>query len=359
MREAMHQRLPTNDLVLRAARGEPTPRTPVWFMRQAGRFDPAYRALKEREQRPLEAMFADPDIATEVTLLPQRYGVDALILFQDILTICGPMGARFVFRPGPVLAHPIRTARDVQGLRSMSPEDDMPYVSASIRHVLTSVDGALPLLGFAGAPLTVAAFMVAGESPGADLADLRTMMRESPEALHDLMRHLAAHTSRYLDMKVRAGVHAVQLFESMADRLSVDEYNTWALPYQQQVFTSMHEAATRIIFAKGFSDVRALLASGAECLSVSGDVDLRVARARPDCETVGIQGNLSNVLLRDGTPDEVERATRACIDAGRHRGHILNLDHGLFPTTPPENVSRAIQTAKTYVVSAPTGPRTA
>ena len=352
-----------NDLVLRAARGERTSRTPVWFMRQAGRFDPAYRALKAREDRPLEAIFADPDVAAEVTLLPLRYDVDALILFQDILTLCGPMGARFVFRPGPTLERPLRTPRDVRRLRSMDPEAEMPFVVESITNVLRATGDRLPLLGFAGAPLTVAAFLVAGKSPSAALTHLRIMMRELPADLHALLDHLARHTSHYLDMKIRAGVHAVQLFESMADRLTSEEYATWALPYQRRVFESLREPSPRIMFAKGLGDLDALHASGAECLSVSSSIDIAAARTRSDLDGIGLQGNVSNVLLRDETPDVVERETRRCIDAGAHRGHILNLDHGLFPTTPPENVVRAIHVAKTYTQGGPwavsTDPATA
>ena len=171
---------PVNDLLLRAARRERTERTPVWLMRQAGRFDPKYLAIRDRCGLELEDLFRDPELACEITLLPIRFGVDAAILFQDILTPLAPLGARFVYRPGPVLERPIRGRRDIDRLRALDPRDELSFVSTSIKLVLSELKGALPLIGFAGAPLTLATFMIEGRSPGAKADQTRQLMQQDP-----------------------------------------------------------------------------------------------------------------------------------------------------------------------------------
>jgi uroporphyrinogen decarboxylase len=334
----------TNDLLLQAARGERTERTPVWLMRQAGRFDPAYRALRERCGLPLEELFRTPDLAAEITLLPQRFGVDALILFQDILTPLDPMGAPFVFRPGPVLETPVRSAHDVACLRDIDPEDDLPFVVESIRLVRDALDGELPLLGFAGAPLTLAAFLIEGTSPG-NLAATRAMMRDTPCLLHGLLERLARMTSDYLRMQIEAGVEAVQLFESIADSLTDAEYRAFAHPYQARVLGAVGPTVPRILFAKERTRLSLLADTGADVLSVGTNVDLADARSRLG-PGVALQGNVDNHLLADGTPAQITDAVEACVRAGGHRGHILNLSHGLLPRTPVENVSCLIEACR-------------
>jgi uroporphyrinogen decarboxylase len=330
----------TNDLIIRALRGERTERTPVWLMRQAGRFDPAYLALRERCGLPLETLFRTPVLAAEITLLPKRFGVDALILFQDILTPVAPMGAPFVFRPGPTLAAPIRSADDVAGLRELDPVADLPFVVESIELVRRELAGAMPLLGFAGAPFTLAAFMIEGRSPG-ELPATRAMMRDAPDVLHELLDRLARMTIDYLRLQIDAGVDAVQLFESLADSLDADAYRVFARPYQERVLTALAGAVPRILFAKGLVSLEPMLETGADVLSVGTGIDLAAARARLG-DGVGLQGNVDNRLLADGTPDEVTNAAEACIRAGGHRGHVLNLSHGLLPRTPVDNVRRLI-----------------
>ncbi|RME37052.1 MAG: uroporphyrinogen decarboxylase, partial [Planctomycetota bacterium] len=155
-----------NHLFLRALRREPTPRVPVWLMRQAGRADPAYRRLRERNNLPLDELFRRPDLAAEISLLPERFGVDAIILFQDILTPLAPMGAAFRFRPGPVLEDPVREERDVERLTAFDPADALPFVGETIGRIRRALAGRLPLIGFAGAPLTLACFLIEGKSPG-------------------------------------------------------------------------------------------------------------------------------------------------------------------------------------------------
>ena len=186
---------PANDLLLRAARGERTERTPVLLMRQAGRFDPKYLAIRDQCGLKLEQLFRDPQLASEITMLPIRLGVDAAILFQDILTPLAPLGANFVFRPGPILENPIRDGRRIEQMRVFDPRADLPFVSESIKLVLHELDGSLPLIGFAGAPLTLATFMIEGRSPGDNAETTQRLMQQEPTLFHRLLDLLTQVTT--------------------------------------------------------------------------------------------------------------------------------------------------------------------
>jgi uroporphyrinogen decarboxylase len=332
-----------NDLLLRAARGQRTERTPVWLMRQAGRFDPEYRRIRESCGLPLEDMFRTPELAAEITLLPRRFGVDGLVFFQDILTPLAPMGAPFVFRPGPVLERPIRTERDVEALRSFDPREELPFVAETLRLLDAEVGDELPVLGFAGAPFTMATFMIEGASHGGRLGRTRAMAREAPHLMHALLTRLADMTVDYLRMQAECGADALQLFESVADVMTDAEYREFAHPYHARIFAGVGPAVPRILFVKERDCIDLMAASGADVLSVGSGVDLASVRSRAGGR-VAVQGNVDNRLVRDGTPEEVERAVRRCLRAGRHHGHVLNMSHGLFKDTPVENVVRLIQT---------------
>jgi uroporphyrinogen decarboxylase len=334
-----------NDLLLRAARRERTERTPVWMMRQAGRFDPEYRALRDKADAPLEVLFRTPEIAAELSLLPQRFGVDAIIYYQDILTPLSPLGADFVFRPGPVLAEPIRSAAQVQALRTYDPADELPFIAKEFELIFGQLRGALPVLGFAGAPLTLAMFMIEGASPKDDPRHTRRMMREAPGLLHELLEKLADMTADYLAYQVGCGVHAVQLFESVADVVSVEEYRTFAHPYHVRVFQRLGATVPTILFAKEQPQVELMAASGADVLSVGACVDLAEAKARFG-DRVAFQGNVDNQIVARGTLAEIDDAVRVCVAAGGHEGHILNLNHGVLKDTPFENGCRVVNTCK-------------
>ncbi len=334
-----------NDLFLRAARRRHTERTPVWLMRQAGRFDPAYREIRERVDLPLEDLFRDPGHAAEISLLPRRFGVDAIIFFQDILTPLTPMGAPFKFRPGPVLESPLRTASDINALKSFDPADELDFVAQTLRMIRQTLRGALPLLGFAGAPLTLAFFMIEGKSPGVDPEFSRALMRSQPALFERLLDRLTDMTADYLAMQIEAGADAVQLFESCADLLSPAEYQRFAHPGHVKIFARLAGKVPTILFAKGNPSLELMVESGADVLSVGTAVDLADARRRFG-HRVAFQGNIDHHLLATGAPDDVERAVRACVDAGAGCGHILNLNHGLLHHTPVENVRRMIQTCK-------------
>lgn len=339
-----------NDLLLRAARRQPTERTPVWLMRQAGRFDPAYMAVRNRDDAPLEVLFSTPEIAAEISLLPRRFGVDAIIFFQDILTPLTPLGAPFVFRPGPVLTSPIRTADDVDRLTPYDPAAELPFVADTLRLLRRELDGTLPLLGFAGAPLTLLFFMAEGTSPGSDGAAGHAMLRNAPDTAHRLLALLADLTADYLALQIEAGADAVQLFESCADLLSPEQYRTFAHPYQVRVLERLGRRVPTILFARERPELDLLVETGADVLSLGKCVDLATARAAYG-HRVAFQGNVDNQLLATATPDEVAAATRACLTAGAHHGHILNLNHGLLRTTPVANVERFIATAHTFTLT--------
>lgn len=326
-------------LLLRALRGERTPRTPVWMMRQAGRFDPEYRAIRASAGLELEELFARAEHAVQITPLPQRFGVDALILFQDILTPLGPMGLPFVFRPGPVSEHAVTDAAAADRLRPFDPTEAMPFVFDSIHGVLRDLDGALPLLGFAGAPFTLLTYAVCGGSPGETGARrVAAFLRDHADAAEQLLARLAHVTADYLTAQIAAGVHAVQLFESSAGLLDESTYARWALPYQTRVVRSIRSCCAGtpvIVFAREVSPER-LAVTGAHAISIGTNFDLAKARETVG-PSVGLQGNVDPLLLRDGTCEQVEASARAAIDAGQHQGHVLNLGHGVRKETPVEN----------------------
>lgn len=326
-----------NDLFMRAARGETTPRPPVWLMRQAGRTDPQYNALKARLDRPLEALFRDPAAAIPISLLPRRLGVDAIIYFQDILTPLTPMGVDFVFRPGPVTETPVRTSLDVERLTLYDMESELPFIRETFQGIEAELGGSLPVLGFAGAPLTLLVFMVEGKSFGDSAPAAMDFLKRDEYAARSLLDKLCEMTVEYLKYQIRSGAAAVQLFESAAHLLSPEIYREFALPYHQRIFDELRASAPTIMFAREWERVEDLSDSGADIVSLPSSISIADARARIGQDRV-VQGNLDNHLLAHGSREEIERATRACIGSGECRGHIFNLSHGLLRETPYENI---------------------
>ncbi len=334
-----------NDLLLRAAKRQRTSRTPVWFMRQAGRSDPQYIALRGRSNVELETFFRDSDLAAEASLLPRRIGVDAIILFQDILTPLAPMGAEFIFRPGPQLKSGPASAETLNRLRPIDPAADLPFVGATLQKILRTLDGALPVLGFAGAPFTLAAFMIEGKSPMAGMPRTLAWMRDDPATLHSLLAMLAAMTIDYLRYQIEQGVHAVQLFESAADLLTPEQYEAFAHPYQGEVFAGVGGNVPTILFAKDQTRLDLMVETGASVLSLGSNVDLREAKRRFG-HRVAFQGNVDNRLVAEAGADAIEKAVFDCVDAGASEGHILNLSHGLLKETPWGHVQRFVEAAE-------------
>jgi uroporphyrinogen decarboxylase len=243
----------------------------------------------------------------------------------------------------------------VRALRDFDPAEDLADVAAALRAVKNELDGALPLLGFAGAPFTVAAFMIEGRSPGGRLDATRALMRDEPAILHDLLERLSRMTAAYLRMQIDAGADAVQLFESLGDLLTDEEYRTFAHPYQAQALADLPGSAPRILFVKERPCVELMAATGADAISVGSCVDLADARRRLG-PGVGLQGNVDNQLLARGSREAIEAAVRRCAREGGQRGHILNLSHGLLADTPEDNVRRLIDACHAFRLDDADGP---
>lgn len=319
-------------------------RVPVWLMRQAGRCDPAYQSYRERVGLSLHGLFRAPEHAVALSLLPRRFGVDAIILYQDILTPLEPMGADFQFSPGPVLGAPIRSAAAVAGLAAFDTPGRLAFIGEAIRALKRELDGQLPLIGFAGAPFTLAAFLIEGTSPG-NLANTLAFAEEQPGAFADLMVRLTRMTADYLDYQAECGVDVVQLFESVGDLVPRHLYERYVQPSHELIFGALKGGLPTILFVKGSPFLEGMLDSGAAVLSVGRDTPLASVRDKGR-RSVAVQGNVDNRLLAQGTPEQVAVAVRACIAETQGRGHILNLNHGLLPGTPFANVLAFVQAAR-------------
>ena len=336
-----------NDLLLRAARGERTERTPIWLMRQAGRTDPEYNRLREAAEKPLEVLFNTPELAARISLLPKRLGVDAIIIFQDILTPLTPMGAPFVFRPGPVLTNPILSSDQIDELHSPDMETGLAHVKTAFKLIHEMLDGELPVLGFAGAPFTLLVFLVEGKSFG-DSADVAfAFLREAPSLAHKLLEKLTVMTIEYLKFQAACGAHAVQLFESAAHLCTHSVYHDFALPYQRRIFDALRGIVPTIHFAREWSDLASLDAAGADIISLPATIGVREARERIGEKRV-FQGNLDNTLLARGSLQEIEAAAAQCLESGGHCGHIFNLSHGLLRETPFSHIEHLVRYVRAY-----------
>ncbi|NLV41107.1 MAG: uroporphyrinogen decarboxylase [Candidatus Hydrogenedentes bacterium] len=326
-------------LLVRALRGDAVERTPVWLMRQAGRTDPAYLAFREAHPLPLQDLFSSAEAAAQITLLPARLGVDALIVFQDILTPLGPMGAPFRFAPEPVIENPLDGPEALLALRPLDPAADMPHAAPLFRSVLQEADG-LPVLGFAGAPLTLLAFLAEGRGFRDGIPRTRALLSEHPDAAEAVLGVLADSVAAWLGHQFDCGAAAVQLFESAAHLFMPEEYRRFALPFQQRVFGALRGRGTTIHFAH-FPDAapppRLLADAGADVLSLPVPLSVAEARAELGANTV-VQGNLDNQLLASGPLDAVDAAALECLRQGGGRGHVFNLGHGLLRETPHEHV---------------------
>ncbi len=339
--------MPQNDLLLRTLRRERTPRAPVWLMRQAGRTDPEYHALRQRSPRDLHAFFRSPSDAVRISLLPQRIGVDAIIMFQDILTPLSPMGVDFHFAPGPVLQEACATPTHWQALRPYQISQHLGFIGQSIEGILEALKDALPLLGFAGAPFTLAAFLIAGKSPGMNLGQTIGLVRRQPQAFERLMDKLTQMTIDYLGYQVQNGVHAVQLFESVGGAVPHDLYEQFVQPSHQRIFASLPQSMPSILFVREGLAVEKMAQTGAIAISVGAQLTLPEVWEKTGGACV-LQGNVDNQWLAGAKPDEIEGTVHACLQSMQGKAHILNLSHGLLPQTPFENVQHFVRAAKNW-----------
>ena len=333
-----------NDRLIRVLNYLPVDRIPVWMMRQAGRTDPEYNQLRKIDGRALEELFADPEIAIKISLLPKRLGVDAIIMFQDILTPLTPMGAGFHFDPGPVLERPVRTMAQVKALRLPEPDTDLQTVAQILNGLKTELAGELPVLGFAGSPMSLAFFMIAGSSPNKKINEVLAFIVEQPSFIQALLERLTEMTVDYLNFQIASGADAVQLFESFADVIPLEVYKKYVQPAQEIIFSSLAPSAPSILFTKESPHLDLMLRSGASVLSVGSCINLAEAKKRaPD---VIFQGNVDNQILAEGTFEEITEAVRKCFAQSKRKNHILNLNHGLLERTPFENVQHFVNVAK-------------
>jgi uroporphyrinogen decarboxylase len=329
------------DLFLRACRGETTERVPVWFMRQAGRSLPEYRALRERHS--ILEMCRTPELATEVTLQPvRRLGVDAAILFSDIVVPLQGMGVDLDIEPGrgPVIAQPIRSSGDVARLTNLDPAEDVGYVLDTVKMLVAELD--IPLIGFAGAPFTLASYLIEG-GPSRDHARTKALMFSEPEVWERLMQRLSEAVSSYLRAQVEAGASAVQLFDSWVGALSPVDYEVYVAPWVTTIFKSLDELPVpRIHFGVVTGELlQPMLSTGCDVMGVDWRVPMDKARARLG-DTVPLQGNLDPTALFAPWDVVAQRATDVLERTGGQR-HIFNLGHGVLPQTDPGQLARLVE----------------
>lgn len=330
-------------LFVRAARREPTERTPVWFMRQAGRVLPEYRALRERWE--LLEICRQPDLCAEVTLQPvRRIPVDAAVMFADIMLPLVGAGVELelVDNVGPVIRQPIRDRTGLAQLRPLEPEGDVPFVLETIRLVQRELAGRIALIGFAGAPFTLASYLIEGK-PSREFLLTKRMMYHDPALWHDLMDRLTENMITYLHAQVAAGVDTLQLFDSWVGALSPADYAAYVAPYTRRIFAALAPAGLPLIHfgtnTAGLLDQ--MKDDGGTLIGVDWRIPLDVAWARVGAPR-GIQGNLDPAALL-APPDILEaRAADVLRRAGARPGHIFNLGHGLLPDTPLDNILRLV-----------------
>jgi uroporphyrinogen decarboxylase len=333
-------------LLLRALRGEEVERTPVWLMRQAGRYLPEYRAVRAQAGGFL-TMVQDPELAAEVTLQPvRRFHVDGAILFSDILLPLEAMGMELRFdEGGPSLPQPLRTRADVQALVPGDPSATLAYVGRALQLVAAGLPEDVTLLGFAGAPFTLASYAVEGGTSKSFL-ELKKLMVREPELWDDLMERLASMVAAHLAFQADCGAEALVLFDTWASTLTRDDYRRYALPWTERVVAALGTRVPLVLFAGQaehlFEDLCAL-APAAVAVDQRMDLAQAFERARGRC---ALQGNLDpGVLL--ATPAEVTRRTRGLLDSVRgRRGHVLNVGHGVLPATDPDCVAAFVACAR-------------
>ncbi len=330
-------------LFLDAANGANTPHAPIWIMRQAGRYLPEYRALKEKHT--FWEMCRTPNLAAEITLQPvRRFGLDAAILFQDIMTPLPPMGLEIDFAPGPVFKTPVRSADAVNRLVVPEESEIAPYVAEAIR--LIRADSPVPLIGFGGAPLTLATYIVQGGG-SKDYDEFRQFLRYAPEDAHKLLEKLTEVSVRYLKMQIEAGAQAVQLFDSWAGLHDARTYREFAKPYNTRIFEALAEfGVPRLYIAVDalhlYGEIKDL-----PCEVVSVDWRTPLSKVRPLLPGKVLQGNLDPAVLL--APEKVMRAeVEHVLREGLGGPHIFNLGHGIMRQTDPERVAQLLETVRAF-----------
>ncbi len=333
---------------LMACHRQPTDYTPIWLMRQAGRYLKEYRSLRKKHS--FLEMCKNPDLAAEVTLQPiEKFKLDAAIIFSDILIPLEPMGVEFEFAKGegPVFHQPLQEKNDVERLRVFEPEEEISFLMKAIRIVRKELEGRVPLIGFSGAPFTLASYIIEG-GYSKNYVLTKSLMYRDRSTWDALMQKLSEVVIRYLKAQIRSGVQAIQIFDSWAGCLSPGDYEEYVLPYSKKVVDGVRKTVPLIHFATSNATLLGLMKqAGGDVIGVDWRVEIGEAWARLGYD-VAIQGNLDPVILL-GPLESVEKNVRKILDrVGDRPGHIFNLGHGLLPNTPPDHVAALVDMVHEY-----------
>ena len=343
-----------NDTFLRALLKQPVEYTPIWMMRQAGRYLPEYRKVRG-EAGSFMAVCTNPELACEVTLQPlRRFDFDAAILFSDILTIPDAMGLglHFTEGEGPKFERPLRTPADIEKLAVIDPEIELRYVTDAVRLIRKNLDGSVPLIGFSGSPWTLATYMVEGGS-SKNFAKVKALMYNDPALMHKLLDTLAQSVAAYLNAQIAAGAQAVMLFDTWGGMLSSEDYNEFSLRYAKQVrdlLTLENEGrrVPNILFTKGGGLwLEEMATTGYDALGLDWQTDIQHARTRVG-DKVALQGNLDPLALY-ANPDVITEKVKTILHKyGNGSGHVFNLGHGILPDINPEHVKAMVDSVHKY-----------
>ena len=343
-----------NDTFLRALLKQPVEYTPIWMMRQAGRYLPEYRKVRG-EAGSFMAVCTNPELACEVTMQPlRRFDFDAAILFSDILTIPDAMGLglHFTEGEGPKFERPLRTAADIEKLAVIDPEIELRYVTDAVRLIRKNLDGSVPLIGFSGSPWTLATYMVEGGS-SKNFAKVKALMYNDPALMHKLLDILAQSVAAYLNAQIAAGAQAVMLFDTWGGMLSSEDYNEFSLRYAKQVrdlliLENEGRRVPNILFTKGGGLwLEEMATTGYDALGLDWQTDIQHARTRVG-DKVALQGNLDPLALY-ANPDVITEKVKTILHKyGNGSGHVFNLGHGILPDINPEHVKAMVDSVHKY-----------
>jgi uroporphyrinogen decarboxylase len=336
-----------NDLFLRACKRLPVERTPIWVMRQAGRYLPEYRAVRQKAD--FLTMCKTPELATEVTLQPiDLIGVDAAIIFSDILVIPEAMGMHLEMHEGigPVFLHPIRNDSDAKNLKEIDPTVDLKYVLDAVVLTKNELDGRVPLIGFSGSPWTLLAYMVEGQG-SKTFSKVKSLIYRHPKLAHHLLDKVADAVAAYLCAKIDAGVDAVQIFDTWGGILTQDDFEEFSLRYIKKIISEVKGKNVPVImFAKGVHyRLNTLAESGADVVGLDWTMDIGDVRKKIG-DKVALQGNLDPTILYAGDEKIKYEAKKILQSFGKGSGHIFNLGHGIHPDVPPENLKTLVAFVK-------------
>jgi uroporphyrinogen decarboxylase len=337
-----------NDRLIKALLRQSVDMTPVWMMRQAGRYLPEYRATREKAGD-FVTLCQTPDLACEVTMQPlERFPLDAAILFSDILTIPDAMGLglQLIESVGPKFDKPISSLADIQNLPMPDPEDDLGYVMDAVRLIRRELDGSVPLIGFAGSPWTLATYMIEGGS-SKDFGKIKKMLYQEPDSLHLLLNHVAKAVSLYLNAQINAGAQVIQIFDTWGGVLTTPAYHAFSLAYMKQILDELQrehdgEKIPVILFTKGAASwIEDIADTGCDAVGLDWMQDIGQVRAKIG-DRVALQGNMDPAILKSN-PDAIRNEVASILERyGNVSGHVFNLGHGITPDIDPENAGAFI-----------------